>query len=69
MDTKLINAYYDGVKDGVYRFAWWADGVQQVGTSGKTLAQAYLEIEQERALSLSRQLEVSYPDENYFQGG
>ena len=34
----------DGMKDGIRRFAWWKDGVQYVGTTGKTLADALSEI-------------------------
>lgn len=33
-------AYYEGLRDGVHRFAWWRDGVQYVGTTGSTLQQA-----------------------------
>lgn len=36
-----------GLKEGVRRFAWWKDGVQYVGTTGKTLKQALEEIEKE----------------------
>lgn len=34
-----------GMKHGVWLFAWWKDGVQYVGTSGKTLKEAYKELE------------------------
>ena len=36
-----------GLMEGVRRFAWWKDGVQYVGTIGKTLKQALEEIEKE----------------------
>ncbi|HUU34515.1 MAG TPA: hypothetical protein VMW48_10650, partial [Vicinamibacterales bacterium] len=36
--------YYDGVREGITRYAWWKDGAQYVGTSGKTLAAALAEI-------------------------
>ncbi len=33
-----------GLKHGIWLFAWWKDGVQYVGTSGRTLEQAYKEL-------------------------
>lgn len=44
---ETINLYKIGLIDGIRRFAWWKDGVQYVGTSGKTLAEAVAEIEVE----------------------
>lgn len=38
-------AYFRGVRDGVQRFAWWKDGVQRVGTTGRTLRQALDEVD------------------------
>lgn len=49
-----INAYYDGVVDGVLCYAWWKDGTQMVGTTGKTFQSALKEIESERAEMLER---------------
>jgi hypothetical protein len=37
-------AYYEGLRDGVHRFAWWRDGVEYVGTTGSTLQQALADI-------------------------
>ena len=34
-----------GLKHGIWLFAWWKDGVQHVGTSGKTLQEAYKELD------------------------
>lgn len=51
-ERDAFNCYYDGLEAGVERFAWWKDGVQYVGTTGKTLAQAYKEIEEERQQAL-----------------
>lgn len=42
------HSYYDGMEEGARRFAWWKDGVQYVGTCGKTLEQAYAIIAAER---------------------
>ncbi len=33
-------AYIEGMKAGFHEYAWWKDGVQYVGTTGKTLAKA-----------------------------
>lgn len=38
-------AYYSGLREGVNRFAHWNDGVQYVGTTGKTLNAALAEIQ------------------------
>lgn len=35
-------------------YAWWKDGVQYVGTTGKTLAKALEEINKEEAARLER---------------
>lgn len=34
--------------EGVRRFAWWKDGIQYVGSTGKTLKKALEEIAQEK---------------------
>lgn len=48
-----VNAYYDGVIDGVFRFAHMAEGVFYVGTTGKTLREAKAEIEADRKRDLA----------------
>ncbi len=42
-------AYFDGIKDGIQRYAHWSNGEQFVGTCGKTLSQALAEIDQDKA--------------------
>jgi hypothetical protein len=38
---ELFDCRYDeGYQDGLSAYAWWKDGEQLVGTSGKTLKQA-----------------------------
>lgn len=49
-----INAYYDGLREGVYMYAYMKDGTYYVGTTGKTLKQAYADVEEERNLALTR---------------
>ena len=44
-----INTYFDGVLEGISQFAHWKDGVQYVGTCGKTLKQAKDEVEHKRS--------------------
>lgn len=51
-ERDAFNCYYDGMEAGLERFAWWQNGVQYVGTTGKTLEQAYRELEQERQEAL-----------------
>lgn len=51
-EREAFNCYYDGLEAGVERFAHWKDGVQYVGTTGKTLEQAYKEIEEQRQAAL-----------------
>ena len=48
MNIERINAYYAGMVEGIYRYAWWKDGKQYVGTTGKTFTEAMLEIEREK---------------------
>jgi len=36
--------YFDGLRAGVRRFAWWKDGLQYVGTTGTTLSKAIEDI-------------------------
>lgn len=37
-------SYKAGMKQGIWLFAWWKDGEQYVGTSGRTLKEAYKEL-------------------------
>lgn len=45
-------SYYDGIVEGLTRYAWWKDGVQYVGTCGCTLKQAVADVEAERRQSV-----------------
>lgn len=45
---EAINAYYDGLCDGIYAYAYMRDGVYYVGTTGRTLKQALEEVNAER---------------------
>lgn len=41
---KTTQAFYQGLRSGVTMYAHWKDGVQYVGTTGKTLEKALAEI-------------------------
>ena len=48
-----IHTYYDGVKEGVWKYAWMKDGVYYVGTTGKTLKEAIADIDAEKKKALA----------------
>lgn len=54
MQVQMTRAYYQGVREGLQRYAHWRDGVQYVGTTGRTLEQAYQAVDQGEALDLAR---------------
>lgn len=54
MQVQMTRAYYQGVREGIQRYAHWRDGVQYVGTTGRTLKQAYQAVDQDEALDLAR---------------
>ena len=53
MDKKLLNkAHYNGIREGIEQYAHWKDGVQYVGTCGRTLKDALKDIDAEEARAL-----------------
>jgi len=52
-----LKYYYSGLRDGVQMYAHWKDGVQYVGTTGRTLQVAMKELndEEERRIELLQQ--------------
>jgi len=48
MTKTEIDHYIDGIKEGVSRYAWMKDGTTFVGTCGRTLKEAYEDIEEEK---------------------
>lgn len=38
-------AYYEGLREGVRMYAYWKEGVQYVGTTGKSLREAIATID------------------------
>jgi hypothetical protein len=47
-------AYHEGLREGVECFAWWRDGVQYVGTTGRTLKEALDAINQQEKELLAK---------------
>ena len=43
---KLEEAYKRGFIDGITAYAWWGEGQQYVGTSGKSKIKAINDVEQ-----------------------
>ena len=54
MQLRMTQAYYEGLRDGIHRYAHWRDGVQYVGTTGRTLKQALESVNQAEAELLDR---------------
>jgi len=47
MKIERLKAYYNGLRDGIQMYAHWKDGSQYVGTTGKTLSVAFVELNKE----------------------
>ena len=45
--VRETQAYYKGVLEGLWRYAWMKDGVYYVGTTGQTLKAAQSQVEAE----------------------
>lgn len=54
MTKQEIMAFHQGMREGYARFAWWSNGTQYVGTSGKTLKQALQESLLEESQDLAK---------------
>ena len=54
-----LNAYFEGVREGVRRFAHWKDGEQYVGTCGTTLTQALAEVDELEQKEVARRAQLS----------
>lgn len=44
---QTFHCFHSGVAAGIQAYAWWKDGVQQVGTAGMTLEAALKEVDEE----------------------
>ena len=47
LKIEKLKVYYSGLRDGIQMYAHWKDGVQYVGTVGKTLRAAIIELNKE----------------------
>ncbi len=54
LQLSMSRAYYQGRRDGISLYAHWKDGVQYVGTTGRTLKEALAYIDQEEAEVMAR---------------
>lgn len=54
MEENEIKAYYEGVKEGLWKYAHWQDGVQYVGTMGTTLKEAVAKVDAEMKKELGK---------------
>jgi hypothetical protein len=54
MNESETRAYYQGVLDGLWRYAWMKDGTYYVGTTGKTLREAKDDVEKEFEKELAK---------------
>ena len=59
LEEQLIKSWFNGLREGLIRYAHWKDGVQYVGTCGRTLkeaiADAYVEETQRIASLVARE--------------
>lgn len=54
LQLEMTKAYYQGLREGLEMYAHWKDGVQYVGTTGKTLKVALAEIQVEQSDTLAK---------------
>lgn len=62
-----VLAYIQGKREATREWAWWSNGVQYVGSCGKTLAQA-LDIIAEEEEKLNPPVKITYMKENNQDG-
>lgn len=58
--------YWQGVEDGMRRFAWWKDGAQQVGTTGTTLMKALCDMDKASGIPCPHAV-FSFPDDTGYE--
>ena len=54
LQVAQTRAYYQGLREGVEKFAWWRDGTQYVGTTGAKLKAVLEDIDTFEADDLAR---------------
>lgn len=59
METQQeIKCYYEGVRKGIYEYAWMRDGTIYVGTTGRTLKEALADVDQQEKNALEQRFGV-----------
>jgi hypothetical protein len=58
LQLQMTRAYHQGLREGVELYAHWRDGVQYVGTTGRTLKEALNTVyeEEQRILETYKKL-------------
>lgn len=46
--NRVYDTYYEGVKEGITRYAVWKDGTQVVGVMERPLIQVLVEVDREK---------------------
>jgi hypothetical protein len=61
LQLQMTRAYHQGLREGVKLYAHWRDGVQYVGTTGRTLKEALntVDEEEQRILETYKKLSES----------
>ena len=54
LQLEMTKAYYQGVREGLEMYAHWRDGVQYVGTTGRTLKEALAKVHMEQSETLAK---------------
>ena len=54
LQLRMTQAYHEGLRDGIHRYAHWRDGVQYVDPTGRTLQQALDSVNQAEADLMDR---------------
>lgn len=49
-----VKAHYEGMRKGIYLYAYMRDGVFYVGTTGRTLKEAMVEVDRQLKEELQR---------------
>lgn len=53
-----IKCHYEGMRKGIYAYAWMRDGTYYVGTTGRTLKEAMADVDQQEKNALEQHFGV-----------
>lgn len=54
LQLEMTKAYYQGLREGLEMYAHWKDGVQYIGTTGRTLKEALAKVHTEQNDTLAK---------------